>query len=105
MFVAVWAEALNVAPAVRILAVNWVGRVLLGLGRRPAGSSGLVANERRRARRRSTRTAFGRWRPFQIGIVNAKPNLSHWLRSTRDEKRGLGDLQTTVVAPGTPPTV
>jgi hypothetical protein len=67
-----WAEALDIAPAVRILAVDWMGRVFLGLHKGPARGSGLVTNECHGAGGRSTRTAFGPWLPFQMGIVNTK---------------------------------
>ena len=40
-----WAEALDIVPAVRILAVDWMGHVFLRLDKGLARGNGLVANE------------------------------------------------------------
>jgi hypothetical protein len=75
----VWAESLDVAPAVRALAA---GRARCDAGLSHGARVVLVehgfvvitgADERRRARCRPTgRAAFRRGRPLQLRVVNAK---------------------------------
>jgi hypothetical protein len=65
--VRVGTDALHVAPTVGTLGVDDRSCSLVR-------EDGLGANERRRARRRPTGSAFRSWDPLQLGIVNTTPN-------------------------------
>ena len=69
----VWAETLYVAPTVGAFAADRTVRLKSSVNCSLVGWTRLVSTKRRRAGGRTTRRAFQRRDPYQLGIMNAIP--------------------------------